>query len=184
MNDTTHDASTDETRPDGGATSEPVTQEAAAADGDLAALRQERDELRDRLLRQTAEFDNFRKRTERERRELLDHAAGDVLLEILPIIDDIERAIGVASASDEPAVIAYGEGLELIRQQCLELLAKFNARPVKAVGAQFDPNVHEAVEQVTSDTHEEGEVIEELRRGYLLKDRLLRAAMVRVATRG
>src|SRR5690606_23760979 len=143
MNDTTHEASTDETRLDGDAPSDPVTQDAPApgAGDELTALQQERDELRERLLRQTAEFDNYRRRTERERRELLDHAAGEVLTELLPIIDDIERAIDAAMASDEPVVIAHAEGLELIRQQCLDLLTKFHARPIKAVGTQFDPNV-------------------------------------------
>ena len=150
----------------------------------VADLRRERDELEDRWLRQTAEFDNYRKRMERERRELADHAASDVLHELLPILDDIERALEAAAASGDPAVEAHRQGLELIERQFSEVLRKRHVSRVDALGQDFDPNVHQAVGQEVSDQHREGEVIEELRRGYKLKDRLLRPAMVKVATRG
>lgn len=150
----------------------------------VADLQRERDEFEDRWLRQTAEFDNFRKRMERERRELADHAASDVLHDLLPILDDIERALAAAAASTDPAVIAHRQGLELIERQFSDVLRKRHVSPVEAVGADFDPNVHQAVGQEVSAAHREGEVIEELRRGYLLKDRLLRPSMVKVATRG
>ena len=150
----------------------------------LAELRRERDELEDRWLRQTAEFDNYRKRMERERRELADHAASEILHELLPVLDDIERALEAAAASGDPAVLAHRQGLELIERQFSDILRKRHVSPVDAMGQDFDPNVHQAVGQEVSEEHREGEVIEELRRGYTLKDRLLRPAMVKVATRG
>lgn len=184
MNDTFHEARPDDQAIETPTSGEPATPSDADGADELTSLRQERDDLQDRLLRQAAEFDNFRKRKERERREVLEQAASDVLLDLLPIVDDMERALAATAASDDPVVRSHGEGLELIRQQCLDLLRRHDATPIEALGADFDPNVHEAVGQEVSDAHREGEIIEELRRGYMLKDRLLRAAMVRVATRG
>jgi molecular chaperone GrpE len=150
----------------------------------LETLRRERDEFEDRWLRQTAEFDNYRKRIDRERRELAEYAASEVLLELLPILDDLERARAAAAASGDPVLDSHLEGLDLIHRQFMDMLRKRRVSPVETVGADFDPNVHQAVGQEPSGTHREGEVIEELRRGYRLGDRLLRPAMVRVATRG
>jgi molecular chaperone GrpE len=150
----------------------------------MEELRRERDDLQDRWLRQTAEFDNYRKRMDRERRELADYAASDVLHELLPLLDDIERALQASAASTDPAVASHHKGLELIHRQFSDVLRKRHVTPVEALGADFDPNVHQAVSQEYSEAHREGEVMEELRRGYLLKDRLLRPAMVKVATRG
>jgi len=152
---------------------------ATAAVGDeLAALRQERDALQDRLLRTAAEFENYRKRIDRERRDLSEFAAADVLSELLPIIDNLERAL---QAPATPEADAFRKGLELIHRQMLDLLRKRGAQPIEALGANFDPNFHQAVIQETSDEHHEGEVMEELQRGYMLGDRLLRPAMVKVA---
>jgi molecular chaperone GrpE len=158
--------------------------DAHASPDPLADLRRERDELEDRWLRQTAEFDNYRKRMDRERRDLADHAASEILHELLPVLDDIERALEAAASADDPAVEAHRQGLELIERQFSEILRKRHVSRVEAVGQDFDPNVHQAVGQEVSEEHREGEVIEELRRGYTLKDRLLRPAMVKVATRG
>ena len=177
--DTTYDPPTGDRSADAATANEPQAQ----ADP-LADLRRERDELEDRWLRQTAEFDNYRKRMERERRELADYAASEILHELLPILDDIERALDAAGASGDPAVEAHRQGLALIERQFAEVLRKRHVSPVVAVGLDFDPNVHQAVGQELSEQHREGEVIEELRRGYTLKDRLLRPAMVKVATRG
>lgn len=182
MNDTTYEPSTGDGHD---AASEGAPQTPAEGPSDeLTGLRQERDELQDRLLRQTAEFDNFRKRMERERRELIDHAASDILHELLPVVDDIERALAAAAASSDPAVVSHRQGLELIQRQFAEVLKRRHVTAIDTEGVDFDPNVHQAVGQELSDTHREGEVIEEMRRGYLLKDRLLRPAMVKVATRG
>ncbi|BCS34081.1 hypothetical protein TBR22_A33100 [Luteitalea sp. TBR-22] len=159
----------------------------AAQAGDateLDVLRKERDEAADRLLRLQAEFDNYRKRQDRERRELGDHFASELLGEFLPVLDDVERALAAATASSEPVLASHRQGLELIHKQFLELLKRRQVVPIEAVGADFDPNVHQAVGQEVSATHREGEVIEDLRRGYRLGDRLLRPSMVKVATRG
>jgi molecular chaperone GrpE len=146
----------------------------------LETLQREKDALQDRLLRTAAEFDNFRKRIERERREHADHAAASLLGEILPIIDDLERALQAPAGRDGEA---YRKGVELIHRQMLDLLRRRGVTPLEVVGVDFDPRFHQSVAQELSPDHREGEVIEELRRGYMLGDRLLRAAMVKVATR-
>lgn len=147
-------------------------------DDGLAALRVEHAALQDRLLRTAAEFDNYRKRIERERREFTEFAAAEVLRDLLPIVDDLERALQAPHAGD---VDAYRQGVELVHRQMLELLRRRGVTPMDAVGTSFDPNVHEAVMHEESDAHQEGEVMAELRRGYMLGERLLRPAMVKVA---
>jgi molecular chaperone GrpE len=152
----------------------------------LAVLEKERDTLKEQLLRAVADFDNYRKRIERERRELSDYAATDVLLELLPIIDNFERALQAPAGGDEAfkkADEAFKKGVELIHKQMLDLLRKRGVTLIDALGADFDPNVHQAVIHEPSDEHREGEVMQELQRGYKLGDRLLRPAMVKVAKR-
>jgi molecular chaperone GrpE len=144
----------------------------------LGALRNERDALQDRLLRIAAEFDNYRKRIERERREQADAAAESLLKDLLPIVDDLERALQAPAGGDAEA---YRAGVELIQRQMLELLRRRGVTPIETAGVHFDPRLHQAVSQEQSDSHREGEIIEEFRRGYMLGDRLLRAAMVKVA---
>ena len=144
----------------------------------LQELRQERDALQDRLLRTAAEFDNYRKRMDRERADLAAYAATDVLLEMLPIIDNFERALQTATGPD---VEGFRKGIELIHKQMMDVLKKRGVKPIEAVGADFDPNFHQAVIHESSADHREGEVIQELQRGYMLGDRLLRPAMVKVA---
>ena len=164
--------------------------EAASADApeaeasELDTLRRERDEAQDRLLRLQAEFDNYRKRIDRERRELGDHFASELLTEFLPVLDDVERALTAAQASAEPALASHRQGLELIQKQFLDLLKRRQVAPIDALGTDFDPNMHQAVGQEVSDAHREGEVIEDMRRGYRVGERLLRPSMVKVATRG
>ena len=150
----------------------------------LDTLRRERDETQDRLLRLQAEFDNYRKRIDRERRELGEHFASELLTDFLPVLDDVERALTAAQASAEPALDSHRQGLELIQKQFLDLLKRRQVAPIHALGNDFDPNMHHAVGQEVSDAHREGEVIEDLRRGYRVGERLLRPSMVRVATRG
>jgi molecular chaperone GrpE len=142
----------------------------------LEELRRERDTLQDRLLRTAAEFDNYRKRMDRERRELADYTAGEAVKELLPIIDNLERALQ-AAAEDDP----LRKGVELIHRQMIEMLRKRGVTPIEALGADFDPNFHQAVIHEESAQHREGEVMEELQRGYVVGDRLLRPAMVKVA---
>jgi molecular chaperone GrpE len=150
----------------------------ASEAADVSALQRERDDFYDRLLRKTAEFDNFRKRVERERREHAEWAAADVLTDVLTILDDFDRALSVEAP---PAAESYRTGFELIQRQLLDLLRKRGVTPVDALGADFDPNVHQAVAYEETPGAREGEVIGELRKGYRLGERLLRPAMVRVA---
>jgi molecular chaperone GrpE len=147
-------------------------------DTTLEALQREKDALQDRLLRTAAEFDNYRKRVERERRELSEYAGADILTGMLPIIDDLERALQSTGGDAE----SYRRGVELIHRQMLDLLAKRGVKAIEAVGTPFDPRYHEAVIQEASNDHREGEVMAELRKGYTLGDRLLRPAAVKVAT--
>jgi molecular chaperone GrpE len=143
---------------------------------DTADLKRQRDDYYDRLLRKTAEFDNFRKRTERERQQLAEAAAADLIAELLPLVDDMERALR-AEGSDE----GIRKGVELIHKQLVDTLRKRGVRPIDVVGADFDPHYHMAVAHEPANGRRDGEVIEEFRRGYMLGDRLLRPAMVKVA---
>ena len=151
-------------------------QPADAQPDPVDALRREKDAVQDRLLRTAAEFDNYRKRVDRERRDLADYIAAEVVGELLPIIDNLERALNAASETDP-----LRKGVELTLKQMLEVLRKRGVKPIEALGADFDPNFHQAVIHEASSEHREGEVMEELQRGYLIGERLLRPAMVKVA---
>jgi len=146
---------------------------------DPAELQKQRDDYYDRLLRKTAEFDNYRKRTDRERQQLAEAAAADLLEELLPLVDDMERALKADPGTE--ATNAIRTGVELIHKQLLETLRKRGVKPIEALGADFDPHFHMAVAHDPVEGRREGEVIEEFRRGYMLGDRLLRPAMVKVA---
>lgn len=154
------------------------TPEASEAPSGLEIVKRERDDYYDRLLRKTAEFDNYRKRIERERRAHAEQAVTDLLRDLLLVVDDFDRALHVNA--DESAA-SYKKGVELMNTKLHELLRKQGVRPIKAIGEDFDPNLHQAVTHEESPGHREGEVIEELRRGYTIGDRLLRPAMVKVA---
>jgi len=153
--------------------------ETTAASDDLSRAVEERDQLRDRLLRTTAEFDNFRKRVDRDRREMADRAAESLLLDLLPVVDDLERALAVEATGE--GADAYRRGVELIHKQLSELLARRGVKVLDALGADFDPHLHQAVASEPADGRRDGEVVDVLRTGYLLNDRLLRPAMVKVA---
>ena len=145
----------------------------------LDSVRKQRDEYYDLLLRKTAEFENYRKRIERERRDLSEYAGADILKAVLPLVDDLERALQAAATTD--SVAAIRTGVELILKQLIDLLKKKGVTPIESVGQDFDPHIHQAVTQEVSEDHREGEVMQELARGYKLGDRLLRPAMVKVA---
>jgi molecular chaperone GrpE len=151
--------------------------EPEVAESPLEVMRREKDELQDRLLRTAAEFDNYRKRVDRDRRDQAEAATASALTDLLPIIDDLERALKAPTGDIE----SFRKGVELIHQQTLELLRKRGVKPIEAIGADFDPRYHQAVAHESSPDHREGEVIEEFARGYMLGDRLLRPAMVKVA---
>jgi molecular chaperone GrpE len=160
------------------AAAEQTTAQATTAPADAPDLQRERDDYYDRWLRKTAEFDNYRKRIERERREQADQAVLDLMQQLLLIVDDFDLALTVDPGESGTA---YRKGVELIRAKLTDLLRKYDVRPIEALGADFDPNVHQAVMHEESPEHREGEVIGELRKGYMIGDRLLRPAMVKVA---
>jgi molecular chaperone GrpE len=157
---------------------EAEAREAEAQEPALDALRKEKDALQDRLLRMAAEFDNYRKRVDRDRRDQAESATADALADLLPIVDDLERALKAPMGAEAEG---FRKGIELIHQQMIELLRKRGAKPIDAVGTDFDPRYHQAVAHESSADHREGEVMEEFARGYMLGDRLLRPAMVKVA---
>jgi molecular chaperone GrpE len=144
----------------------------------LAELTVEKNALQDRLLRLAAEFDNYRKRIDRDRRDQADAAVASAVEDLLPIVDSLERALEAPAGEDADS---YREGVELIHRQMLDLLRRRGVTPIESVGADFDPQLHQAVAHEASPEHREGEIMEEFRRGYKLGDRLLRPAMVKVA---
>lgn len=169
---TANDETNGETTGDG------KTPEVAAPD----ALRQECDDLRDRLLRTAAEFENYRKRTDRERGELHDFVTADLMRDLLPIGDDLERAIEAATAADNnPELAAFQEGVSLIHRHLGDFLRKHGVEAMEVIGQPFDPEWHEAVVEEPAAGRPDGEITAELRRGYRIGPKLLRAAMVRVA---
>jgi molecular chaperone GrpE len=143
---------------------------------DFDKLKSERDSLIERLARLQAEFENARKRTAREQQEFREYAVSDALKALLPSLDSFERALQT-SASDKE----FRGGVELIYKQLQDALSKLGLRPIPAKGEPFDPHLHQAIEMVDTDEAEDHHVLDELQRGYKLKDRLLRPSMVRVA---
>jgi molecular chaperone GrpE len=139
-------------------------------------LKVERDEMKELLLRRQAEFDNFRKRSERERSEYLQFAAMEPVRDMLPILDDFDRALKAECGSPE-----YARGVEMIYTRMYETLKKMGLEPIEAVGKQFDPHLHQAVERVQAQDAPEGTVLAEFQRGYFFKGKLLRPSMVKVA---
>ena len=158
----------------------PPSETARVVSGSISELEKtkaERDALLDRLARLQAEFDNARKRAIHEQQEFREFASADVIKGLLPALDSFERALKTSGDSTE-----FRNGIELIYRQFQDALQKVGVQPSASVGQPFDPRVHEAIEMVESNDHDDHEVIDELQRGYKLKDRMLRPAMVRVAT--
>jgi molecular chaperone GrpE len=150
---------------------------ASGQGSDFDKLKSERDSLIDRLARLQAEFENARKRTAREQQEFREYAVTDALKALLPILDSFERALQT-SASEKSE---FRGGVELIYKQLQDALGKQGLRPIPAKGKPFDPHLHQAIEMVDTTEAEDHHVLDELQRGYKLKDRLLRPSMVRVA---
>jgi molecular chaperone GrpE len=146
---------------------------------DVDVVVRERDEYKDLLLRKTAEFDNYRRRIERERREQAELAAADLVKELLPVLDDLERA---GRAAEGEQVEAYRKGVELIGRRLADLLARRGVVPIDPLGVEFTPHEHEAVMREARPGARENEVVEVLSRGYRMGARLLRPAMVKVAS--
>ncbi len=149
----------------------------AELQAELERVRAERASYLDRAARLQAEFDNFRKRNAREQQDFRDYALADAIKTLLPILDSLDRALKTDAASLED----FRSGIELIDKQFHDALAKLGVQPLASEGAAFDPTQHQAVQMVDTSEVEDNHVIDELQRGYKLKDRLLRPAMVRVA---
>ncbi len=170
------------------------TQEREAAGEDLpavpvetqiAALTEERDHLadekarlEDQLLRRQADFENFRRRVERDRSDFIQFAGMELVTELLPVLDDLERALKAPSSDPE-----YVRGIELIYQRFYNALKKMGLEPIEAAGKPFDPNVHQAVDKVATEEAEDQTVLDEYQRGYNFKGKLLRPSMVKVAVK-
>jgi molecular chaperone GrpE len=143
---------------------------------ELQKITAERDSLLDRLARAQAEFENARRRNVKEQQDFRDYAAADAIKSLLPVLDSFERALQVKSDAAE-----FRNGIDLIYKQLQTALGKLSLQPIAAKGQPFDPHYHEAIEMVDTTEAPDHQVIEELQRGYRLKDRLLRPAMVKVA---
>jgi molecular chaperone GrpE len=148
----------------------------------LESVRKERDEYYDLLLRKQAEFENYRKRTLKDRDEARVAALTEMSKELLPVLDAAEKGLaGLAAETRDPGLAGYRQGYELLLRNMRNVLEKFGVKELPAVGEKFDPSVHEAVITEATDEHEEGRVLEEYRKGYTIRDRLLRPAQVKVA---
>lgn len=154
-----------------GETAQAVSQE------EYDRIRTERDQLLDRLARLQAEFENARKREAKERNEFREFAVAGAVEQFLPVLDNFRLALKAKGSAEQ-----LRTGVELIVKQMEEALRALNVQPIEAVGAEFDPRVHEAIEMVERPDVPDHQVFEEVRRGYRIKDRLLRPAMVRVAS--
>ncbi|MUG45082.1 nucleotide exchange factor GrpE [Paenibacillus woosongensis] len=164
------------------AANEQQTSEASSAEEsnkEAEALRAELEEQQQRLMRAQADFDNFRRRTQKEKEELGKYASAKLITELLPVIDNFERAI--ASGEQGTDVSSYAKGVEMIFRQLEGVLGNEGLKAMETVGEPFNPEFHQAIMQVESDEHEEGIVVEEVQKGYMLKDKVLRPAMVKVS---
>ena len=155
----------------------PVSREEPISRAEFDQLKAERDQLVDRLARLQAEFENARKRAERERGEFRDYATGSVVEQFLPVLDNFELALKSTSSAEQ-----LRSGVELIVKQMEDILRQMQVVAIPAVGAEFDPRQHEALGTVERDDLPDQHVAEEIRRGYRLRERLLRPALVRVAS--
>ena len=155
----------------------PLPETAAVSQEEFDRLKAERDSLVDRLARLQAEFENARKREARERNEFRDYAVAGAVEQFLPVLDNFQLALKSTGSAEQ-----LRTGVELIVKQMEEALRSLNVQPVEAVGAEFDPRIHEALEMVEKPDLPDHQVFDEVRRGYRIKERLLRPALVRVAS--
>jgi molecular chaperone GrpE len=162
---------------EGEESNESSSSRASAEGGELQKLRVERDTLIDRLARLQAEFENARKRTAREQQDFREYAVSDAVKALLPTLDSFERALQTGAMEKSE----FRGGVELIYKQLQDALQKLGLRAIPAKGEPFDPHLHEAIEMVDTTGAADHQILEELQRGYKLKDRLLRPSMVRVA---
>lgn len=150
------------------------------ADKKQDALKEKIEELEDRVKRQMAEFDNFRKRTEKEKTAMFETGAKSVIEKILPVVDNFER--GLASVPEEEKDTPFAEGMEMIYKQLISELEKMEVKPIPAIGEEFNPDFHNAVMQVESEEYESGVIAQELQKGYTYRDSVVRHSMVAVVS--
>lgn len=143
-------------------------------------LQEKVDELEDRVKRQMAEFDNFRKRTEKEKSAMFETGAKSVIEKILPVVDNFER--GLAGLSEEDMKQPFAEGMNMVYKQLMAELEKLEVKPIEAVGCEFNPELHNAVMQVESEEYESGVIAQELQKGYTYRDSVVRHSMVAVVS--
>ncbi len=155
---------------------EVVTEELEQLRAERDNIKTDREELRELLLRRQAEFENFRKRTERERSEYLQYAGMETVRELLPVLDDFERALKTVAGNAD-----YAKGVELIHGRMLDAMKKLGLEPIVTEGQMFDPHLHQAIERVPTEDFPDNTVLGEFQRGYNFKSKLLRPSMVRVA---
>lgn len=141
-------------------------------------LQEKVDELEDRVKRQMAEFDNFRKRSEKEKSAMFETGAKSVVEKILPVVDNFER--GLVGLSEEEMKQPFAEGMNMVYKQLITELEKLDVKPIEAVGCEFNPELHNAVMQVASEEYESGTVAQELQKGYTYRDSVVRHSMVAV----
>ena len=169
--------------PDGPQAGSPEAQDGEALKQEFENLKKERESLYDRLLRKQAEFENYKKRIDREKSEFLQFASSDLMKELLNTLDSFELALRTASGDSSLAENAL-RGFELIHKQLQDTLSRFGLKPIEAKGQPFDPNFHQAVSTQVAEDLAENTVVEEMRTGYTLHGRLLRPAMVSVSKKG
>jgi molecular chaperone GrpE len=158
------------------------TSESEAAD-DIDAKKDKKDvlieELQDKVKRQMAEFDNFRKRTEKEKSAMFEMGASDIIKKLLPIVDNFER--GFKSISDEEKETPFAKGMDMVYKQMVKMLGDADVKPIEAVGLEFNPELHNAVMHVDDDSVGDGIIVEEFEKGYTYRDTVIRHSMVKVA---
>lgn len=169
---------------------EPVNEAAAAEaqaeeitdqeQNELSRLKAEAEETQQRFVRAQADFDNFRRRTQKEKEELAKYASMKLVTELVPVMDNFERAMATVPEGTETE--SFAKGFQMILRQLETVLTNEGLTPMETVGQPFNPEFHQAIMQVESDEHEEGIVVEEVQKGYMLKDKVLRPAMVKVSS--
>jgi molecular chaperone GrpE len=177
-------ANSDEPEPETDAAQSDEAPEAEEADGaetenpEIVRLTEQVQDLQNRLLRAQADFDNFRRRTRMEKEEFAKYASQNLIEQLLPVVDNFERAI--AAAKDAQDAASLQKGVEMIYRQLLQILEQEGVQPIEAVGQPFNPEFHQAVMRVESEDQEEGIVVEELQKGYRFKGKVIRPSMVKV----
>ncbi len=155
------------------------SKEEAPESGKKDKMQEKLDELNDKVMRQMAEFDNFRRRSEKEKQAMFETGAKSVIEKLLPIVDNFER--GLAAIPEEEAKTAFAEGMQKVYRQLMDELEKLEVKPIEAVGCEFDPNFHNAVMHVEDEEAGENVVVEELQKGYMYRENVVRHSMVKVA---